>query len=158
MLILAFDNGGKLPGAHSGTGLTVLSTDVGEIKLVEARQANWNEWEYRNMLEDYVARYNPDAVVYETFSPQWGKKFELDTPELNAVLKATVEPDMLYGYSPSAHKSLIKRAWAKELVLEAGYKIEQGHKVDSTSLALYHGICKLDQTILGGMQQWLKSK
>lgn len=158
MITLAFDNGGKLPGSHSGTGLTVLSTDAGRIELLEARQANWNEWEYRNMVEDYVARYNPDAVVYETFIPRWKQKFELDTVELNAVLKASVEPAMLYGYSPSAHKSLIKRDWAKALVLEAGYKIEQGHKVDSTSLALYHGIRKQDQTILGGMQQWLKSK
>lgn len=158
MLILAYDNGGKYPGSHSGTGVTVLSTDSGEIRLLEAFQANWDEWTYRNMVEDYFARYEPDAVVYESFIPRWNQKFELDTVELNAVLKAFIAPDMLYGYSPSAHKSLVKREWAKQLVLDAGYKIEQGHKVDSTSLALYHGISKLDQTILGGMQQWLKSK
>lgn len=160
-LIIGIDPGGqtrKSEGAHAGTGLAVLSTDNGKLELLEARQVLWSEWEMGQALQDYLARYSPDVVVYEDFIPRYGVPFSLAPVKLIGAIRATVEPDMLVPVAPSAHKSLIKREWAKELVLDAGYKIEQGHKVDSTSLALYHGICKQDKTILGGMKQWLKSK
>lgn len=161
MLILGIDPGGvtrKSEKAHAGTGLAVLSTDNGKLELLEARQVLWTEWEMGQALQDYLVRYDLDAVVYEDFIARRGVPFSLDPVKLIGSIRASIAPELLHPVAPSAHKSLVKRDWAKELVLDAGYKIEQGHKVDSTSLALYHGICKLDQTILGGMQQWLKSK
>lgn len=156
MTLLGIDAGGIEPGVHSGTGLTVLTTCSNKIELLEARQVNWDEWTMAGMLQHYIASYPIDLVVYESFSPQWGKKFELDTVYLNGAIKATVEPDMLMGVMPSAHKSVVKRDWAKHLVQSQGYKVEQGHKVDATSLCLYAGIRKQEKTILEEYKKWLQ--
>lgn len=155
-VILGLDLGGIEPGTHSGSGVTVM--DASKPRVIEAVQVNWDEWTLGNMMNYYLTTYDVDLVVFESFSPRWGQKFELDTVYLNGALKATVDPDMLLGVTPSAHKSLIKRDWAKQLVLDTGFKIEQGHKVDSTSLCLYYGITHQNENYLEEYKKWLKSR
>jgi len=154
MLVIGLDCGGREEGSHAGTGLSVVEF-ADTITVHEARQVNWDEWTLGGLIQDYVARYDPDKVIYESFIPRWGQKFELDTVYLNGALKASVLPSMLAAVSPSAHKSLIKRDWAKQLVLDAGFKVEEGHKVDSTSLCLYYGITQQNKTALGEYKKWL---
>ena len=154
MLYIGIDAGGREEGPHSGTGVAVLCTDSGVLKICEAMQVNWDEWAMGSELQYLEAAYDPDVVVYESFQPRWGQKFELDTVYLNGAIRAVIEPKLLMPVSPSAHKSIVKRDWAKELVLGAGYFVEQGHKVDALSLCLYAGIKKRDQTIINAMREW----
>jgi len=161
MITLSIDAGGqtrKSEKAHAGTGLAVLSTDNGKLELLEARQVLWTEWAMGQAIQDYLVRYDLDKVVYEDFIPRYGVPFSLDPVKLIGAIRATVEPDMLVPVAPSAHKSLIKREWAKYLVLEAGHLVEEGHKVDAVSLALYYNVVSKNQTTLEEYQQWLKSK
>lgn len=161
MITLSIDPGGqtrKSETAHAGTGLAVLNTDNGKLELLEARQVLWTEWEMGQNIQDYLVRYEPDKVVYEDFISRFGVPFSLDPVKLIGAIRATVEPDMIVPVAPSAHKSLIKREWAKSLVLEAGHLVEEGHKVDAVSLALYHNVVSKNQTTLKEYQQWLKSK
>lgn len=161
MITLSIDPGGqsrKSKSAHAGTGLAVLSTVNGKLELLEARQVLWSEWEMGQAIQDYLVRYDLDKVVYEDFIPRYGVPFSLDPVKLIGAIRATVEPDMLVPVAPSAHKSLIKREWAKNLVLDAGHLIEEGHKVDAVSLALYYNVVSKNEATLEEYQQWLKSK
>lgn len=146
MLILGIDPG-------KATGITVM--DLDQHKVLEAIQVDWDEWVLGNMMEHYLTSYDIDLIVCESFIPRWGQKFDLDSVYLIGALKATVDNELLQFVAPSAHKSLIKRDWAKQLVLEAGYKIQQGHKVDSTSLCLYAGIVHKNQTTIKELAKWL---
>ena len=161
MLVLAIDPGGvtrKSEKAHAGTGLAVLSTDNGKLELLEARQVLWTEWAMGQAIQDYLVRYDLDKVVYEDFIPRYGVPFSLDPVKLIGAIRATVEPDMLVHVAPSAHKSLIKREWAKSLVLESGHLIEEGHKIDAASLALYYNVVSKNEATLKELAKWLKSK
>lgn len=154
-ILIGLDCGGMKEGVHAGTGLTLFCADT--FKVISATRETWDEWELANNINYYMTSYDVDLIVYETFVPRWGQKFELDTVYLNGALKATVDPDLLVGVAPSAHKSLIKRDWAKSLVLEAGYKVDQGHPVDGTSLVLYYLVVNRNPLALKEMKKWKAS-
>ena len=158
MIVLGVDPGGREAGSHAGTGVSVVSADQGKVQVELAQRVHWNEWELSNNLNALVASYEPDVIVYESFTPRWGKAFSLDPVRLIGALCATFEPAMLVSVAPATHKSLIKRDWAKELVLAAGFPVNQGHPVDATSLCLWYGLKNQDKVILEEYKQWLHTK